>query len=294
LKGRDIAQSILALIVFASAYALIRIALTELPPLTVGALRFILASTIMVPITLTRYRRKHLPILREDIPILVALSIVQIFLPNLLQNIGLEYTTASVSSVLQSTTPVFTLVLSFFLLREVIRRREILGASLGILGVTLLSTGGVLSNLNNSSFFGNVLQVGVAISYAISGILGKTLMKRFSALLVVTSSFVIGGILLSSCAAIFERNLWPRSLSVGVLIAVILLSFMYCLGLLSWYDVLQRTNVFQLYSLLFAMPVLAVVISVTVLHETFSTVDVIFSAITLLGVAVVQSGRNDT
>jgi drug/metabolite transporter (DMT)-like permease len=189
---------------------------------------------------------------------------------------------------------VFTLVLSFFLLREVIRRREILGASLGILGVTLLSTGGVLSNLNNSSFFGNVLQVGVAISYAISGILGKTLMKRFSALLVVTSSFVIGGILLSSCAAIFERNLWPRSLSVGVLIAVILLSFMYCLGLLSWYDVLQRTNVFQLYSLLFAMPVLAVVISVTVLHETFSTVDVIFSAITLLGVAVVQSGRNDT
>jgi drug/metabolite transporter (DMT)-like permease len=118
-------------------------------------------------------------------------------------------------------------------------------------------------------------------------------LKRFSALLVVTSSFVIGGILLSSCAVIFERNLWPRSLSVDVIIAVILLSFMYCLGLLSWYDVLQRTHVFQLYALLFAMPVLAVVISVIVLHETFSAADVIFSALTLLGVAVVQGGRND-
>lgn len=78
------------------------------------------------------------------------------------------------------------------------------------------------------------------------------------------------------------------------MIAVTALSFMYCLGLLSWYDVLQRTNVFQLYALLFAMLVLAVVIAVILLHETFSKPDVVFSAITLLGVAVVQSGRNDS
>jgi drug/metabolite transporter (DMT)-like permease len=66
---------------------------------------------------------------------------------------------------------------------------------------------------------------------------------------------------------------------------------MYCIGLLAWYDVLKRTSVFRLYALLFVMPVLAVVISVITLHEDFSAADVAISAITLLGVAIVQSGR---
>lgn len=281
----------MALVVFASAYALIRITLTELPPVSVAALRFVLASAVMVPITFTYYRVKHPSILREDFLVLIGLSIVQIFLPNLLQNIGLEYTTASVSSVLQSTTPVFTLLLSFVLLREVIEKREILGVIFGIVGVTLLFTGGNLSNLSGSSFLGNALQIGVAASYALSGILGKSLMNRYSALFLVTSSFVIGGIFLSGCAIIFERNLWPSSLSFPVIIALLLLSFMYCIGLLAWYDVLKRTSVFRLYALLFVMPVLAVVISVITLHEDFSAADVAFSAITLLGVAIVQSGR---
>jgi hypothetical protein len=41
---RTLVETVVALVVFASAYALIRIALTELPPLTVAALRFLQVS----------------------------------------------------------------------------------------------------------------------------------------------------------------------------------------------------------------------------------------------------------
>ena len=108
---------------------------------------------------------------------------------------------------------------------------------------------------------------------------------------VVTTSFVLGGALLSGCAIAFERSMWPSSLSFEVIVALLLLSFMYCLGLVSWYDVLQRTSVFRLYALLFVMPVLAVVISVAVLRENFTASDVVFSAVTLFGVALVQVDR---
>lgn len=286
-------QTIVALVVFSSAYALIRIALTELPPLSLAALRFVLASAVMVPVALAYHGStgSRAPIQTHDIPMFATLAIVQIFMPNLLQNIGLEYTTASVSSVLQSITPVFTLVLSFMLLREIASLRQIIGMIFGILGVLLHSTGGNLTNLSGSTFFGNILQVGVAASYAVSGITGKFLMKRHSPMFVVTTSFVLGGALLSVCAIAFERSMWPSSLSFEVIVALLLLSFMYCLGLVSWYDVLQRTSVFRLYALLFVMPVLAVVISVAVLRENFTASDVVFSAVTLFGVALVQVDR---
>jgi len=291
LNFRDLFETVLALIVFASAYALIRIALTELPPLTVAAIRFLLASSLMIPFVMIRYRERRPRVTRFDLAALFGLSIVQIFLPNVLQNIGLEYTTASVSSVLQSTAPVFTLILSFTMLGESIGAREVLGVILGMTGVVLLSTGGNVASLSGSVFLGNALQVGVAASYAISGIVGKIILRKYAPMFVVTVTFVVGAVLLSACATIFERNLWPQQLSEEVIIALLLLSLLYCLALVSWYDVLQRTGVFRLYVLLFTMPVLAVIISMIVLGESFTPTDVLFSTITLLGVAVAQMGK---
>ena len=281
----------MALVVFASAYALIRIALSELPPLTVAALRFILASSLIVPLTLLHGQGSNSGFDKKDFPILLGLSFSQIFMPNLLQNIGLEYTTASVSSVLQSTTPVFTLLLAFTFLKENIRLREIVGVAVGMTGIVLLSTGGDLTNLTGSQFLGNMLQVGVAASYAVSGIVGKVLLKKYQPMFIVTLTFLFGGGLLTFFAVAFERNEWPRALSNEVILALLLLSFLYCLGLVCWYDVLQRTGVFRLYVLLFIMPILAVVISVVVISEKFTLMDVVFSGMTLLGVGITHSGK---
>lgn len=245
----------------------------------------------MVPLTLIHYRGNNLAIKWKDIPIFLGLSLSQVFVPNFLQNIGLEYTTASVSSVLQSTTPVFTLLLTLTLLKENIRWREITGVAIGLTGVVLLSTGGNLANLSGSQFFGNILQVGVGASYAVSGIVGKVLLKKYQPLYIVTMTFLLGGGLLTSFALVFERSEWPVTLSNEVILALLLLAFLYCLGLVSWYNVLQRTRVFQLYVLLFLLPILAVVISVLVLSEKFTLMDVIFSGMVLFGVGITQSGK---
>jgi len=222
---------------------------------------------------------------------LLVLCVLQIYLPNLLQNVGLEYTSASLSSVLQSTTPVFTLLLSAAFLRETVGWREIVGVAAAMTGVTLLSTGGDFASIASSTFFGNVLQVGVGVSYAISGIIGKVALRRYEALFVVTLTFVGGALLLAVSAIALEESAWPKTVSNEVILALLLLSFLYCLGLVSWYDVLQRTSVFQLYVLLFTMPVLAVIISVITLGEAFTILDVVFSALTLAGVAITQAGK---
>jgi len=288
LNARELVLSSVALIVFASAYTLIRIALTELPPLTVGALRFVLASTLIVPLAFFLPSQKRFHFDRRDMPVLVGLSVVQIFVPNFLQNVGMEYTTAAVSSVLQSTTPVFTLVLAFVFLRERVGWQQIVGVIVAMTGVALLSTGGDLSNLARSQLAGNLMQVAVAASYGFSGLMGKRLLRKYPPLQVVALTFVLGGVLLTAVAIFFERSDWPMSLSFEVIVALVLLSFLYCIGLVSWYSVLKTTGVFRLYVLLFIMPVLAVAISIIVLRENFTMLDVLFSAITLLGVGITE------
>lgn len=242
----------------------------------------------MVPLVLVRYRGNASKVVRSDLLVFMGLAIAQIVIPNALQNIGLEYTTASVSSVLQSTTPVFTLLLSFALLKENIGSRDLVGVILGMTGVALLSTGGDFSSFGSLVFVGNLLQLGVAASYAASGIVGKVLLKRYDPVFVVTVSFVIGAFVLTGFAAWQEMKQWSSHFSVEVVVAVLLLSGLYCIALVSWYDVLQHTSVFRLYVLLFTMPVLAILISIIVLGETFTMTNILFSALTLSGVAITQ------
>jgi len=129
------------------------------------------------------------------------------------------------------------------------------------------------------------------MSYAVSGIIGKVVLRKYRPILVVALTFLLGALILTGCALLFERDVWPSAISREVIVAMLLLSLLYCLGLVSWYDVLQRTGVFQLYVLLFTMPVLAIIISVIVLEETFTFNDILFSAMTLVGVAITQTGK---
>jgi len=292
LKFRFLLETTIALFVFASAYALIRIALSEIPPLTLGGIRFVIASGVMIPFAVKRHRSDRSRFNASDVLALLGLGVVQIVIPNALQNIGMEYTTASVSSVLQSTTPVFTLALSFTVLKERVTARDLMGMVIGMIGVTLLSTGGDLRSLGGLVLIGNLLQVAVAASYAASGIVGKVLLKRHDPILVVSICFVIGAVVLT-VLAFLERTSWPSSLSGEVIAAVLILSLSYCIGLFAWYDALQHTNAFRLYVLLFTMPILAVAISVVVLNEAFTSADITFSAITLVGVALTQFRRRN-
>ena len=159
-------------------------------------------------------------------------------------------------------------------------------------GVVLLSTEGNLNNFAGSQFLGNLLQIGVAASYALSGKVGKVLLREHPPLVVVAAIFVVGGILLTICSISFEHSAWPSTVSTTVIAALLLLSLLYCVGLVACYAVLQRTGVFRLYVLLFLMPVLAVIISVVVLRQSSTLLDVFFSGVTLLGVGITEAGKS--
>jgi drug/metabolite transporter (DMT)-like permease len=288
LKWLDILFGAFAIFVFSSSYTLAKIVLEQVPPITAGALRFLLASAFVFPFALIKYHSSLFSgYSRKDWTTVVFVATSFIFLPQIFQNVGLLYTSAALAGVIQSTIPIFVAILAFFFLKERISSIRWIGAAISLVGVILISSGGNILGFEGSSALGNALQVGATFFYAIGSILVKSTLRRMKPGVLVTMIFLIGGGLLS-LTSISEAGSWPSSLSNTTLLALLLFSGLYASGLFCWFWVLEHVSVSSLYFTLFLMPILGIIIPVILLGETFTILDIAFAFVILLGLGIAQ------
>lgn len=287
-KWLDVLFGAFAILVFASSYTLAKVVLEQVPPITTGALRFLLASSFVLPFAFAKYRsRLFVGYTRKDWTTIVVIATTFILLPQIFQNVGLLYTSAALAGVIQGTIPIFVAILAFFFLKEKTNLVRWVGAAIALVGVILISSGGNVLGLEGSSALGNALQVGATIFYAIGSILLKSALRRVKPGVLVTMIFLIGGGMLS-LTSVSEAGSWPASLSSSTLLALLLFAGLYAAGLFCWFWVLEHVSVSSLYFTLFLMPVLGIIIPVLLLGETFTVLDVAFAFVILLGLGIAQ------
>ncbi len=291
----DLTLAIFAVIVFSFSYTFIKIAMLQLPPTTVAALRFLLAFCFVLPFTLAKYRAGlfggHT---KKDWLYFVGIGISVVFIPQFLQNIGLVYTTAAMAGVIQSTIPVFAGILAFLLLKEKVSPRRWMGAGIALLGVILLSTGGnLISGFSGSTSYGNLLEVGATISSGAGSILVKKVLETKKPGVVVAMSFLIGGIMLTAAAVPLDRSSWPSSVDTLTIFALLAISGLYGAAIFGWYSVLEHVSVARLYFALFLLPLLGIVAPVLLLGESFSILDIGFAALIILGLVLAEVHTNE-
>ena len=118
-----------------SASILIRYAQREAPSLVIAAARLTLASLILAPMALTRYRSEYRRLTRLD-GWLAILSGFFLALHFATWISSLEYTTVASSTVLVSTCPLFVAVASWLFLREKIGRAVIVGLAVALVAAS--------------------------------------------------------------------------------------------------------------------------------------------------------------
>lgn len=129
---------------------------------------------------------------------------------------GISLTSPMFGSVIMTSTPIFVLIISYFLLNEKITWIKFAGIGLGATGAILLiiSKG---ANFDNSTFMGNLFVVINAISYSIYLVIVKPLMQKYNALTVIKWIFLFGSFmvipfgyqgLLEADWANFDWSIW--------------------------------------------------------------------------------------
>src|SRR6266478_1177171 len=124
-------------VIWGSTWLFIKIGLTDLPPITFAGIRFVLASLILMLMVFAR--RAAWPRRRREWVLIAVVGILQFSLNYGLVFWGEQYISSGLAAVLQSTFPVFGLVIAhLYLPYERLTTAKVMGVLLGVVGVVVI------------------------------------------------------------------------------------------------------------------------------------------------------------
>ena len=289
-KFLAIAFILIAVISWSLSFPLVKILLNNnVPPITMAMLRHLIFIPMLIFITLRDGKTSFSHTKKAWLTFLL-LGIFTIFIPNVSQNIGMQYTTASTSSIIQSSTPIFTIILAFIFLKESKNFSKIIGTVIAMIGVILLVSGGKIEM--GGTTYGNILILVSCISYAISGVILKRGLMEIKASHLLCFETLFGFVFLFFSTLMFENVYTIATFDVYTWFLIAILAiFASGIAAILYYVVLIDTELSQLIVFVYLIPLFAVVFSYFMLGETVSLQILFFAALIISGVVIAQKNK---
>ncbi|MFQ4141615.1 DMT family transporter [Chlorogloeopsis sp. ULAP02] len=251
-------------VLWGGSFFLIKIALRDLPPLTVVLCRVSLAAIVLtIFVFISRKRMPASLSLWREFLVMGALNNL---IPFSLIVWGQTQINSSLAAILNATTPLFTILLAhFFTKDERLTPNRLVGVFLGLCGVIVLIGLDTLHGLSLNSL-GQLAILGAACFYGCAGIYGrrfKTLPATVTAAGMLTSTTV----LVLPLVLLVDRP-WILHLSTVTKLAVLGLSlFSTAIAYLIYFRILAVAGASNLLLVTFLIPVSALVLGIFVLGE---------------------------
>ena len=278
---------ILTAIIWGSALVVTKSLLQEIGPFTAAVLRFLIAWVILAPFAFRQGYRLSIAVR----PTFLLFGLTGIALYIAMTNVGLVYTAASSAALVQAAIPAVTTLLSVLLLKERVSRRQLLGIGLSIAGL-LLVTGINMHQTGSAPLVGNLFIFGGVLAWAVYTVQGKKLVSTFPWLVITTASISAGMLFLLPFAI---GELWlqglPHLRADGLFELLYLGAASSALGYALWNYGLRFLDASEAAPYINLIPVVGLLLSVILLHEPLSLVQVAGGALTLFGVWLSNRGQ---
>ncbi len=171
------------------SFIAIKIALRSYSPVTLVTVRLFFVAVILATIFLLSRGLDNLPA-RKDIPLLLFIGFLNPFLAFLLETTGMQYVTASLTSVMMSTVPLFTPLAAFIILQERVGLFNIIGLLLSFVGICfiILSRGAEI----DYTIKGLIFLTCAVFSGVLYTVIAKKLLDHYATLTIVTFQQIFG------------------------------------------------------------------------------------------------------
>lgn len=270
-------------LIWSSNFVIGRVLVQQLPPFTITTARFTIALIILLIILkakgLLRWPNRELLL-----PVAL-LGLSGIFGFNTILYIGLKYTTAVNSTIINAFNPIAVAVLTALWLKEKSGPRQFVGLVMSFLGIVVIATRGAWDVLLSMSFNpGDVIVFLDTIVWAFFTVLSKKVMTRLSPLETTTYANLAGVLFLLPAMLIEWDGNVPSFSPVHCLVLLYLGLFASVLAFLGWNKgVLEigPTRAAAFYNLL---PVYAAVLAFLLLGEKLHLYHLVGGLLVLCGV----------
>ncbi|WP_378955913.1 DMT family transporter [Pelosinus sp. sgz500959] len=267
--------------------------LSELPPLTTSALRFIIAGLLLFIWSSWRRELSWLPI-KQNFFSLMALGATGVFSYNYFFSVGLQYTSAVTAALIIVINPVFTTCIASFFMGEAWNWRTLLGVAISLLGVSLVVSKGDLSILTQMSIgVGEVYLFGSVASWVVYTLIIKKMTRTIGTSLVTAVSTIMGAVMLL-IISIIKEDQWSKVMNVSsqtMLEILYLAAFATVIAFLLFNWGIQRIGATKAAAYINLMPINALWIAVFLYGEKISTYHLIGMSLTIAGVFITTQNK---
>ncbi len=274
-------------ILWGGSFFFVGVAVHEIPPSTLALGRVMIAAALLYPFF--KLNGGELPTTFSGWTPFFVMGIFNNVIPFSLIFAGQTYISSGMASVLNATTPLFTvLVLAAFGDEKLIARR-IVGVLIGLCGVVVLRGPGIAQSENQT--IGMLLCLGGALSYGFSGLWGRRKLNGVPPLTSATLQLVSSSVAMALIASAVDRP-WtlpmPSLEAWGALFG--LAAFSTSLGYIVFFIILARAGATNVMLVTLLIPVTAILLGVLILDEPL-TLNEIAGALIIAASLLVIDGR---
>lgn len=288
---------IAAHVIWGGNYVFAKITLEEIPVMSLGFLRYGLASLLIIPFLLNlegkdkKIRLDHLPKLVLGALLIACINIAFFYM-------GLKRTTAIDASVLELSIPVISVIAGWWFLKEKIYSANLVGifisflGALAVIGIPLLFVG----NFSSKQLFGNLLILGSATCFVIGSMIFKKMLKIYKPVVITAVTFLIATVAFALPALMeyLQNPNWVLKVSIlGIfgLVYITVLSSICAYFLLLWG--LNRIPLSHANMIQYLEPAVAATLAVPLLGERISFSFIIGTCLIVLGVYWGTLGKDE-
>lgn len=268
------------------SFLFIKVAVTEIPPLTLVTGRVGVAAALLYLVL--RAQGQRLPRFGRVWGHLAVMGLLNNAVPFLLISWGEQYVDSALAAILNGTMPLFTIILAhFFVADDRMTPAKLVGVLAGFGGLLLLIAPSLVEGVHATTWGLTAVAIASA-SYALSAVYARNHLRGASPI-VPTAQLMLATLYLLPLALAVERpfNLplpsWP---ALGSLLALAVLGT--AMALVLYYHILNRTSPTFLSMVTYLLPVFGVILGVVVLDERLSWNAYAGCGLILFGVMVVN------
>jgi len=283
------AGAFIAAILFGASVVAVRVAVQDIPPLTLAILRFGQGGFLLLLLLLI-WARDLLRVDRRDVPYLILLGAIFFTIFPVTFNTSLRLTEASRGAMMLATMPLWSVLLARVATGEHLNIRQTCGVLLTFAGVgVVLAERGLTFVGTNLSLAGDALMLVTALCGAVYGVLAKRMLTRYKALTVTAYAMVLGTLLLVPAAFVEDPfSALERMRTETVMLVLFLGIFGGAIGYFLWTFALTRLSPTQVAVYVNLNPMIATLLGVTLLAEKLTGIFVVGLAAVLAGVLLVN------
>lgn len=287
MKWKNVLLLVMLAAMWGPSFLFIKVAVEEIPPLTLVLGRVSIGAIFLLIVLLSQRRR--LPRDRRLWKSLAVMAMLHNTLPWVLLSWGEQYIDSSLASILNGTTPIFTIVLAHFMVEDDrITSSKLLGVVLGFAGLFLLIVPSLTDGVQATTW-GLVAVAVAAALYGMAIIYSREHLRGLPPLVAPATQLSLATLFMLPVTLLVDRP-WtmesPSAAALGSLVALGILGT--GLAFIVYYRLIETADSTYVSMVTYIIPVFGVILGVLVLDEQLTWHTLAGFALILFGVMVVN------